>query len=116
MYFKLYSKNYKNPGANVYNYTGLSAVSPTGYSLVIAFGGWSSSKPTGLYISTSTTNSNNSILALAEQSTGYIMNALVAICITAYSRQLYIFDKREGAPSMENPFHILIYSLKYKEG
>jgi hypothetical protein len=116
LYFKSYSINYKNPQANTYNYTGLTAASPEGISLLIAYSGWSSSKPTGLYISTSTTPTTSSILASVEQSTTTTgLGQLIAIGMAMHYTQLYIFDRREAAPSDENTFYLFIYPLKYRQ-
>jgi hypothetical protein len=114
LYFKYYTINYQNPQANVYNYTGLTGSNPSGISLIIAHTSWTSGRPTGLYISNST-SSNSSIIAWNEQNTAYNSSWLTAVCVLTESKQLYVFDRRESLPGGENKFHLLIYSLKYKQ-
>ena len=113
MYFKYYTRNYKNPQANVYNYTGLTAVTPNGWSMVIAYSNWISMKPTGLYISNST--SSNSSIGRVEQGAEYTLLGLTVIFLSTKSEQIYVFDRRESIPSIENSFFLFIYPLKYKQ-
>ena len=105
---------YKNPQSNVYNYTGLTATNPSGISLLIAHTTWISGKPTGLYISYSTTP-NSAVIAWGEENTDYNSSWLTVVCIITEPKQLYIFDRRGSVPSSENIFYLLIYSLKYKQ-
>ena len=111
LHFKSYTKNYKNPATNVYNYTGLTAVTPSGFSLIIAYSSWTSGKPTGLYVSTSITP-NTGIITRVEQNANYTLSYLTAMCIVTYSQQLYIFDRRESMSSSENLICLFIYPLK----
>lgn len=98
----LASTNYKATSGN-FEYTGLSYTCPTGKTAIV-FGqtSYANTRPIGLALSAS----NSALNAVCETSNvgNYVLRT-PALMITS-GETVYLWDKRDGAASGNNPFYI----------